>query len=103
VQRREGIDSVSSNQAAATAAPCVQTNAFAVAAFVLSLMGMYGSPAVSGALALVGLRQAKRRGETGFGLAVAALAVSVAFSVLHVVMWIHCGRPDFELTSTAHW
>lgn len=35
---------MSSNQVAARAVPLVQTNALAIAAFVLSLMGMYGSP-----------------------------------------------------------
>jgi hypothetical protein len=34
---------MSSNQVAARALPSVQTNALAIAAFVLSLMGMYGS------------------------------------------------------------
>ncbi len=66
-------------------------------------MGMYASPVLSGILALVGLRQAKHREQNGFGLAVAALAVSVAVTALHVAMWIHCGRPDFELRSPAHW
>ena len=94
---------MSSNRVAAPAVPSVQTNAWAVAAFVLSLLGMYGSPVVSGILALVGLRQAIRNGQQGFGLAIAALAVSVAVTALHVVMWIHCGRPNFELLTTAHW
>lgn len=94
---------MSSNQVAARAVPSVQTNALAIAAFVLSLMGMYGSPVLSGILALVGLRQARHREQNGFALAVAALAVSVAVTALHVAMWIHCGRPNFELRSPAHW
>ena len=94
---------MSSNQVAAKAAPSVQTNALAIAAFVLSLMGMYGSPLLSGILALVGLHQVKRHEQKGFGLAVAALAVAAAVAALHVAMWIHCGRPNFELLTTAHW
>lgn len=94
---------MSSNLVAARAVPSVQTNALAIAAFVLSLMGMYGSPVLSGILALVGLRQAKHREQNGFALAVAALAVSAAVTALHVAMWIHCGRPNFELRSPAHW
>jgi hypothetical protein len=94
---------MSSNHVAARAVPSVQTNALAIAAFVLSLMGMYGSPVVSGILALVALRQAKHREQSGFGLAIAALAVSLAVTALHVAMWIHCGRPNFELLTTAHW
>ena len=63
----------------------------------LSLMGMYASPLLSGVLAVVGLYQVKRRGQNGFGLAIAALAVSAAVTALHVAMWIHCGHPNFEL------
>jgi hypothetical protein len=94
---------MSTQQVVARETAAVQTNALAIAAFVLSLMGMYGSPLLSGALALVGLHQAKRREENGFGLAIAALAVAVAVTALHVAMWIHCGRPNFELLTTAHW
>jgi len=94
---------MSSNQVAARAVQPVQTNALAVAAFVLSLMGMYGSPLLCGALALVGMHQGKRREQNGFGLAIAALAVAAAVTALHVAMWIHCGRPNFELLTTAHW
>lgn len=94
---------MTTHQVAAREVPSVQTNSLAIAAFVLSLMGMYGSPLLSGVLALVGLRQAARRGQVGFGLAIAALAVSAAVTALHVVMWIHCGRPNFELLTTAHW
>ncbi len=94
---------MSSNQVAARVVPSVQTNALAIAAFVLSLMGMYGSPLLSGVLAVVGLRQVKRGEQQGFGLAIAALAVSAAVTALHVAIWIHCGRPNFELLTTAHW
>ncbi|OBG40691.1 hypothetical protein [Mycobacterium sp. E3198] len=94
---------MSTHQVAAREVPTVQTNALAIAAFVLSLMGMYGSPIFSGVLAAVALRQAQHREQSGYALAVAALAVSVAFTALHVVMWIHCGRPNFELFTTAHW
>jgi hypothetical protein len=94
---------MSSNQVAARVVPSVQTNALAIAGFVLSLMGMYGSPLLSSVLAVVGLRQAKRSEQQGFGLAIAALAVSAAVTALHVAMWIHCGRPNFELLTTAHW
>ncbi|MBW0011806.1 DUF4190 domain-containing protein [Mycobacterium sp.] len=94
---------MSSNQVAERAAQAVQTNPLVIAAFVLSLMGMYGSPALSGVLALVGLRQVKKRGQNGSGLAIAALAVVAAVTALHVVMWIHCGRANFELLTTAHW
>jgi len=94
---------MATQQVAAREVPSVQTNGLAIAAFVLSLMGMYGSPLVSAILAVVGLRQVKQRGQNGFGLAVAALAVSVAVTALHVAMWIHCGRPNFELAATAHW
>jgi hypothetical protein len=51
---------MSSNEVAAKTVPSVQTNALAIAAFVLSLMGMYGSPLLSGILALGGLHQVKR-------------------------------------------
>jgi hypothetical protein len=80
-----------------------QTNGLVIAAFVLSIMGMYASPILSAALALVGLYQAKRRGQNGFGLAIAALAVSAAVTALHVAMWIHCGHPNFEMLTTSHW
>ncbi|WP_156689753.1 DUF4190 domain-containing protein [Mycobacterium sp. Marseille-P9652] len=83
--------------------PTARTNALAIAAFVLSLMGMYASPAVSGVLAVVALRQAKHRQEGGFVLAIAALAVSLGFTALHVMLWIQWGRPNFELLTTAHW
>jgi hypothetical protein len=78
-------------------------NGFAVAAFVLSLMGMFASPIVSGILAIVGLRQVKRHGHEGFGLALAAMAISVAFTTLHIVMWIQCGHTDFHLKTASHW
>ena len=94
---------MSTQQVEAREAPQVQTNTLAIAAFVLSLMGMYGSPLLSGILAVVGLHQAKRREQNGFGLAVAALVTSIAVTALHVAIWIHCGRPNFELLTTAHW
>ncbi len=94
---------MSTQQVAAREVPSVQTNALAIAAFVPSLMGMYGSPLLSGVLAIFALRQVKRREQNGFGLAVAALAVSVAVTALHIALWIHCGRPNFELLTTAHW
>ncbi len=94
---------MSTHQIAAREAPAVQTNALAIAAFVLSLMGMYGSPIFSGILAGVALRQARHRDQNGFALAIAALAVSVAFTALHVAMWIHSGQANFELFTTAHW
>ncbi|CQD10166.1 integral membrane protein [Mycobacterium lentiflavum] len=81
----------------------VRTNGLAIAAFVLSIMGMYASPILSGILALVGMRQVKQRGEQGFAFAVTALAVSAAVTALHVAMWIQCGHADFELETTAHW
>jgi hypothetical protein len=80
---------MSNNDVAVRAVPSVQTNGFAIAAFVLSLLGMYASPIV--------------RGQQGFGLAMAALAVSAAVTALHVAMWIRCGHPNFELLATAHW
>lgn len=94
---------MSSNHTVARAAAPVQTNALAIAAFVLSLMGMYGSPVLSGILAVAGLHQVKRREQNGFGLAIAALAVSLAVTALHVAMWIEYGQPNFELLTTAHW
>jgi hypothetical protein len=81
----------------------VPTNGFTIAAFVLSIMGMYASPILSSVLAIVGIWQVKHRGQQGFGLAVTALAVSAAVTALHVTMWIECGHPNFELMSTAHW
>jgi Domain of unknown function (DUF4190) len=84
----------------ATATP---TNGLAIAAFVLSLLGMYASPLLSTILALIGLRQVKQRGQQGAGLAIAALVVSAAVTALHVAMWIECGHPNFELLTTAHW
>jgi hypothetical protein len=83
--------------------PTVQPNALAIAAFVLRLMGMYGSPIFSGLLAVAALHQARNREQNGFALAIAALAVSVAFTALHVAMWIHSGQANFELFTTAHW
>ena len=91
------------NDVAVRAVPSVPTNGFAIAAFVLSLLGMYASPIVSGILAVVGWCQIKRRRRQGFGLAMAALAVSAAVTALHVAMWIKCGHPNFELLATAHW
>lgn len=79
------------------------TNGIAIAAFVLSLMGMYASPLLSAALALVGLYQVRRREQNGFALAIAALAVSLAVTALHVAMWIHCGHANFEILTTSHW
>jgi hypothetical protein len=94
---------MSTHQVAAREVPAVQTNSLAIAAFVLSLMGMYGSPLLSAILALVGLHQVRRRGQNGSALALAALAVSLAVTALHVAMWIRCGQPNFELPATAHW
>lgn len=94
---------MSTHQLAAREVPTVQANALAIAAFVLSLMGMYGSPIFSGVLAAAALHQARRHEQNGYALAVAALAVSVAFTALHIVMWIHCGQANFELFTTAHW
>ncbi len=91
------------HQVAAREVPTVRTNALAIAAFVLSLTGMYGSPVVSGILAVFALRQARHREQSGFALAIAALAVSVAFTALHIAMWIHSGQANFELFTTAHW
>ncbi|OBH03318.1 MULTISPECIES: hypothetical protein [unclassified Mycobacterium] len=90
-------------QVTAREMPGVRTNALAVAAFVLSLTGMYGSPAVSGILAVFALRQARHRDQNGFALALAAAAVSVAFTALHVAMWIHSGQASFELFTPTHW
>lgn len=84
-------------------APAIQTNGLAIAAFVLSIMGMYASPIVSSVLALAGIWQVKQRGQQGFALAITALAVSAAVTALHVAMWIHSGHPNFELETTAHW
>lgn len=81
----------------------VQTNGLAVAAFVLSIMGMYASPVLASVLALVGMWQVKHRSQQGFALAITALAVSAAVTALHVAMWIQCGHPNFELETTAHW
>jgi hypothetical protein len=94
---------MSTQQIAAREVPSVQTNALAIAAFVLSLMGMYGSPLLSTILAVVGLHQVKQREQNGFGLAIAALAVSAAMTALHVAMWVKYGHPNFELLATAHW
>ena len=94
---------MSNKDVAVRAVPSVQTNGLAIAAFVLSLMGMYASPIVSGILAVIALRQVKQREQNGFGLAIAALAVATAVTAPHVAMWIHCGRPNFELLTTAHW
>jgi len=80
-----------------------QINGFAVAAFVLSLMGMYASPILAGVLAVVGLRQVKRHGQQGFGLALVALVISVAFTALHVAIWIQHGHANCELLSASHW
>ncbi|MCV7408534.1 hypothetical protein AWC05_05770 [Mycobacterium florentinum] len=80
-----------------------QTNGLAVAAFVLSIMGMYASPILSSVLALVGMWQVKHRSQRGFALALTALAVSAAVTALHVAMWIQYGHPNFELETTAHW
>ena len=94
---------MTTHQVAAREVPSAQTNPLAIAAFVLSLMGMYGSPLLSAILAVVGLYQVKRRGQNGFGLAIAALAVSAAMTALHMVMWVKYGHPNFELFATAHW
>jgi hypothetical protein len=94
---------MSTQQVAAREAPSVPTNPLAIAAFVLSLMGMYGSPLLSTTLAVVGLYQVKRRGQNGFGLAIAALAVSAAMTALHVAMWVKYVHANFELFATAHW
>ncbi|MEZ0350795.1 DUF4190 domain-containing protein [Mycobacterium sp. pR1184] len=80
-----------------------QTNGLAIAAFVLSIMGMYGSPILSSVLALAGIWQVRRREEQGFALAITALAVSAAVTALHVAIWIQCGHQNFALETTAHW
>jgi hypothetical protein len=64
---------------------------------------MYASPLLSGALALVALYQVRRREQNGFGLAIAALAVSLAVTALHISLWIHSGHANFELLTTSHW
>lgn len=94
---------MTTNDAAVRTLTPANTNGIAIAAFVLSLMGMYASPLLSGALALVALYQVRRREQNGFGLAIAALAVSLAVTALHVSMWIHCGHANFELLTTSHW
>jgi hypothetical protein len=94
---------MSTQQVAAREVPVVQNNALAIAAFVLSLMGMYGSPLLSTVFAVVALHQVRRREQNGFGLAIAALAVSAAMTALHVAMWVKYGHPNFELMATAHW
>jgi hypothetical protein len=94
---------MSTQHVAAREAPSVQTNPLAIAAFVLSLMGMYGSPLLSTILAVVGLYQVKHRQQNGSGLAIAALAVSAAMTALHVAMWVKYGHANFELFATAHW
>ena len=94
---------MSTQQITAREAPSAQTNGLVIAAFVLSLMGMYGSPVLSAILGLLGLHQVRRREQNGFGLAVAALAVSAAVTALHVAMWIKCGQPNFQLLTMAHW
>ncbi|WP_231382598.1 DUF4190 domain-containing protein [Mycobacterium simiae] len=96
----DGRTTMSDNQATAHV---TQTNSLTVAAFVLSIMGMYASPILSGVLALVGMRQVKRHGQQGFAFGLAALVVSAAVTALHVAMWIECGHPNFELMTTAHW
>jgi hypothetical protein len=94
---------MTTNNAAVRAVTPANTNGIAIAAFVLSLMGMYASPLLSGALALIGLYQVRRRDQNGFGLAIAALAVSLAVTAVHIAMWINCGHPNFELMTTTHW
>jgi uncharacterized protein DUF4190 len=94
---------MSTQQVAARETAAVQTNALAIAAFVLSLMGMYGSPLLSTILAVVGLHQIRQRQQNGSGLAIAALAVSAGMTALHVAMWVKYGHPNFELFATAHW
>lgn len=94
---------MTTQQAAARETVSVQTNALAIAAFVLSLMGMYGSPLLSTILAVAGLHQIRQRQQNGSGLAIAALAVSAAMTALHVAMWVKYGHANFELFATAHW
>jgi Domain of unknown function (DUF4190) len=94
---------MSDNHVTTRAVPSTRTNGLAIAAFVLSLMGMYASPILASVLALIGLRQVKQHGQQGVGLAIAALVVSAAVTALHVAMWIECGHPNFELMTTAHW
>ncbi|WP_144208294.1 hypothetical protein [Mycobacterium tilburgii] len=60
----------------------MQNNSLTVAAFVLSIMGMYASPILSSVLALISMRQVKSRGQQGFASGVDALAVSVAVTAL---------------------
>ena len=90
-------------RAVTTTTTTTNTNGIAIAAFVLSLMGMYASPLLSGALAIIALVQVRRRDQDGFGLALAAIAVSAAVTALHIAMWIHCGHANFELLTTSHW
>jgi len=103
MKRKEPTEMTTTDDVAMRAVPSGQMNGFAVAAFVLSLMGMFGSPILSGIIAVVGLRQIRRRGHQGFGLALAALAVSVAFTVLHIVMWVQSGHANFRLETASHW
>ena len=59
--------------------------------------------ALSPKLSRTARKGSKSHEQQGFGLAIAALAVSAAVTALHVAMWIHGGRPNFELLTTAHW
>ncbi|GAA4556168.1 DUF4190 domain-containing protein [Planotetraspora kaengkrachanensis] len=66
------------------------TNGMAVAALVLAVVGlvMCGIPSILGAVfGHVAMRQIRRTGEEGRGMAIAALVVSYAAVVIWIVFW----------------
>ncbi len=78
----------------ATAWPARSTNGFAIAAFVLSILGWVF---LSIPFGLVALHQIKNRNESGRGLAIAGLVISlveaiVILAVIFITIWeLHSG------------
>ncbi|GJF15672.1 hypothetical protein NGTWS0302_13840 [Mycolicibacterium cyprinidarum] len=69
-------------------APAAGTNGKAIAALVTSLAGLIccGLPSVIGlVLGLVAMRETKRRGQDGYGLAVAAVVISTLIMMGYVL------------------
>jgi hypothetical protein len=74
-------------QTAQPAAAIRRTNVWAVAAFVVTLLGWNASPMLGGIFAFVALRQINQSGAGGRGLAEIARAVAILLTITHIVLW----------------
>lgn len=72
-----------------------KTNGMAIAALVVSLIGLFGGgyllcipPVIGLVLSILGIQQANRTNGSGRGMAIGSLIVSVISVVFWVIVWI---------------